>query len=72
MPESTDNTIASSRVPVTPSTHEELKEFRNGLDASFDEAILFLLHLAKGNDDTYLAGKQMRKQFKEFKNSQNG
>jgi hypothetical protein len=70
MPKPADNNIANDRVPVTRATHEELKEFRNGLDATFDEAILFLVHLAKGKEeDTYVAAKKLRKQFKDFKNS---
>lgn len=71
MPESNDN-IANDRVPVKRVTHEELKEFRNGLDASFDETILFMLHVLKGNEeDTYAAGKKLRARFKEFKKSLN-
>lgn len=56
-----DSELATSRVPVTPTVHERLKEFRNGLNDSFSEAIALLLDMAKqqGEDD-YAAGKRLR------------
>lgn len=51
----------TSRVPVTPQTLDELKEFRNGLGGSYDDAIKMLLMLARGNEtDLYIAGRNMR------------
>lgn len=51
---------ASSRVPVTPAVHQELKEFRNGLGSSFDEAIALLLRIVTAGEDAYTAGKKLR------------
>jgi hypothetical protein len=51
----------TSRVPVTPETLERLKEFRNGLDGSYDDAINRLLDLASnGQADLYIVGRNMR------------
>lgn len=56
---------ATSRVSVTPTAHEELKDFKNGLGADFSEAILFLLEQVKHpNESSISAGKRLRDNFK--------
>ncbi len=61
-----ENNIASSRIPLKPSTHDRLREFRNGLKAeSFDEAISLLLDIAVGDDDEYMVGKRLRDRLQE-------
>lgn len=60
---SANEQIASSRVPVTPDTHEALREFRSGLNVSFDEAITLLLQLSRlPGEDNFAAGKRLREQ----------
>lgn len=58
---------ATNRIPVTPSIHERLKEFRSGLNVSFDEAIELLLHLARREDEgDFEAGKRLRERLNEI------
>lgn len=68
MPQTPQNDNSTSRIPLKPSTHDEIREFRNGLKAeSYDEAILLLLYLVKGDEDTYLAGKNLREKLEDFR-----
>lgn len=61
MPKQTQT--ATNRIAVTPHTHECLKDFKNGLDVSFDEAIMLLLKLTTNADeDFYTAGRRLRKE----------
>lgn len=65
-----DDNIASSRIPLKPSTHDRLREFRNGLKAeSFDEAITLLLDIVVENDDEYMVGKRLRERLQETRKS---
>jgi hypothetical protein len=65
-----DDNIASSRIPLKPSTHDRLREFRNGLKAeSFDEAISLLLDIVVENDDEYMVGKRLRERLQETRKS---
>jgi len=52
--------IATNRIPITPELHEELREFRDGLKVSFNEAIELMLRELKQEDDAYTAGKKLR------------
>lgn len=67
-----ESEAASSRVPVTPATHQQLKEFRNGLDASFDEAIALLLRLAAQGEDVYTAGRRLRDELQNMRGGGQG
>lgn len=59
---------ATSRMPVTPSTHERMKEFKNGLSAEFDDALIVLLDIAvQSGEDEYSAGKRLRDRLKQLK-----
>jgi hypothetical protein len=54
---------ATARVPVKPSTQQRLKDFRNGLDVSFDEAILILLDTAmRKGENEFEAGRRLQKE----------
>ncbi len=62
------STGASSRLPLTPKSHERMKEFRNGLGGSFDEAIEVLLDSAlKSGEDEYSAGKRLKSRLEKLK-----
>lgn len=53
--------LATSRVPVTPTVHNRLREFRNGLNVSYSEAIALLLDLVlTEQEDDYMAGRRLR------------
>lgn len=59
---------ASGRLPITPTNHERIKEFRNGLGSDFDQAVELLLSLAlKPGEDEYSAGKRLKPQLKKLK-----
>lgn len=61
---------ATSRMPVTPSTHERMKEFKNGLNAEFDDALVVLLDIAlQSGEDEYSAGKRLRDRLRQLKDS---
>ena len=54
----------TDRVPVTPERRKELHQFALGLGATYDEAIGFLLKLARKPDETSIAaGDRLRPQF---------
>lgn len=65
----TTDSAATSRIAVTPATHEQLKEFRNGLNSSFDDAILLMLKLLiDDGEDPYLAGRRLREKLNQLVN----
>ena len=60
--------LATSRLPITPTNHERIKEFRNGLGSDFDQTIELLLSLAKQpGEDEYSAGKRLKPLLKKLK-----
>ncbi len=59
---------ASKRLPVTPSTFDKIRDFSRGLDASYDEAIQYLLSLAvQPKEEEMFAGRRLRDAFSTFK-----
>lgn len=62
----------TDRVPVTPKRRKELHDFALGLGTTYDEAIGFLLKLARKPDETLIAaGDRLRPQFNSAFDRQN-
>ena len=61
-----DKELANSRIAVTPTTHQRLKDFASGLNTSHDEAINILLDFVINQNKTQekseelLAGYSLR------------
>lgn len=55
----------TSRVPVAADTHSRLQEFAQGLGATFDGAINFLLDRVIDKQEGFVAGKELRPKYKE-------
>lgn len=53
---------ATKRIPLSPKTWEQLRDFKNGLHCDYDTAIqkLFELGLKDHPQDKYQAGKSIR------------
>lgn len=61
MPDESEKT--TNRIPVTPTAHDELRDFRSGLNGSFSDAILLLLRLARREgEDNFTAGRRFREE----------
>lgn len=53
--------IATKRIPITPKTQQELKDFKDGLGTDYDRAVQVLFYLALGDQqDKHIAGRQVR------------
>lgn len=68
-----DIKASQNALPLTPTNHNRMRQFRNGLtavvtDASFDDAIALLLDLAiKPGEDDLDAGRRLAKRLQELK-----
>jgi predicted CopG family antitoxin len=61
-----ENEKASNRISVTPTAHDELRDFRSGLNDSFSEAILLLLKLTRRKgEDNFSAGRRLREELEK-------
>lgn len=59
--------MVNSRVSVTEETRDELKDFANGLGATYDETIKFLLDMIRaGDEDNLLAGRRLRSELDKW------
>lgn len=70
----TGEETATSRMPLTPTNHKRMRQFRNGLTAtgetvSFDEAIELLLdQVIQPDEDEFAAGKRLVNRLLELRN----
>lgn len=53
----------SSRIPVTPEVHERLRDFAKGLDATYDEALDYILDILTEGVNPMLKGLEHRQRF---------
>jgi hypothetical protein len=61
-----DNELASKRLPLKPAAHDRIREFRNGVNGDYSEAVLLLLDLVlEPGEDDYAAGKRLRAQLEQ-------
>lgn len=61
----------TERVPVTPETHERLKEFVVGLKGTFDDAINYTLDKLIDAEHPLEAGKKIREEFQTWRKRNN-
>lgn len=59
----------TSRVPVTPDTHSRLQDFARGLGATFDDAINFLMDKTIDKEESLMAGRKLRDEFRHLAKS---
>ena len=63
---------ATSRVPLRPTTYQELKDFRSGLDETFDSAILMLLRsVRRPGEDPFSAGRRLQAELERIQKPKN-
>lgn len=63
----TNGRTMTSRIPVSPDTHQDMKDFCNGLRATFDDTIQFLLaQHVRGGEDPVIAGSRLREEFERW------
>ncbi len=60
--------VASKRIPIKEDTLEHVRDFSNGLSATYDEALEFLLsRVMKPGEDALTAGRRLREEYNSSK-----
>lgn len=60
--------MTTARVSVTEQTRDELRDFTNGLNGDYHEAIKFLMKKLAGNgEDPMVLGRKFREEFQAMK-----
>ncbi len=54
----------TSRIPVTPEVHQRLRDFASGLDATYDEALDYILDILTEGSNPMLKGLEHRPKFR--------